>query len=143
MRRVVATLATGAVGAAVGAGAMYLGSDAFLYGGRERIDLEGWVEREDSWTDHMMPNARWATKELCRSELPCIQAVQAETLTMYRFDDREDAVAAARDFAGEAYLSGWIVVRFEPDALTPAERREFAYSLDCMNVGVAEGGLEC
>ena len=59
------------------------------------------------------------------------------------FDDRQDAVAAALEFAGDAYLSGWIVVRFEPDALTAAERREFAYSLDCINVGVAEGGLEC
>lgn len=143
MRRWVVALGAGAVGAAVGAGAVYLGSDAFLYGGREHVDLGGWVEREDAWTERMMPNARWATEELCGPELPCMQAVQSDTLTMYRFDDREDAVAAARDLAGEAHLSGWIVVRFAPGALTAAERREFAYSLDCTNVGVAEGGLEC
>ncbi|WP_336031901.1 hypothetical protein [Geodermatophilus sp. FMUSA9-8] len=143
MRNWVVKLTTGVVGAAIGAGAIYLSSDAFLYGGREHIDLESWVEPGDAWTERMMPAARWATAELCGAELPCMQAVQAETLTMYRFDDREDAVAAAREFAGEAYLSGWIVVRFEPDALTAAERREFAYSLDCINVGVAEGGLEC
>ncbi|WP_409329162.1 hypothetical protein [Trujillonella humicola] len=136
-------LVTGVGGAAAGAGAVYLSSDAFLYGGREHIDLESWVEREDAWTERMMPNARWATEELCGADLPCMQAVQADTLTMYRFDEREDAVAAARDFAGEAYLSGWIVVRFEADVLSAAERREFAYSLDCINVGVAEGGLEC
>ena len=91
----------------------------------------------------MMPGARWATDQLCGSELPCIQAVEPDTLTMFRFAEREDAVAAARSRAGQAYLSGWIVVRFEPDRLTAAERSEFAASLDCVNVGVAEGGLEC
>ncbi|MGY1671439.1 hypothetical protein [Geodermatophilus sp. SYSU D00710] len=69
--------------------------------------------------------------------------MQSETLTMYRFDDREDAVAVAREFAGEAYLSGWIVVRFERDGLTAEERREFANTLDCIDVGVPGGGPEC
>ena len=135
--------AAGAVGAALGAGVMYLGSDGFLYGGRERIDLDRWARAEDAWAQNMMPGARWATEEVCDADLPCIQAVQSETLTMFRFDDREDAVAVAREFAGEAYLSGWIVVHFERDGLTAEERREFAYTLDCLNVGVAEGGLEC
>ena len=90
-----------------------------------------------------MPGARWATDELCDAERPCIQAVESDTLTMYRFEDREDAVAASREFAGEAYLSGWIVVRFEPGGLTAAERRECAGYLECINGGVAEGGLEC
>lgn len=131
------------IGAMSGALAVYVVSDDFRYGGREDIDLGRWVQPGDPWTDSMMPGARLATDQLCTSELPCIQAVESDTLTMYRFDEREDAVAAARSFAGEAYQSGWIVVRFEPDGLTAAERREFAGSLDCINVGVAEGGLEC
>ncbi|MGY1795151.1 hypothetical protein ACI796_14330 [Geodermatophilus sp. SYSU D00525] len=131
------------VGAAVGGLAVYLGSDGFLYGGREHVDLGSWVRAENPWTESVVPGARWATDELCGADLPCIQAVRAETLTMYRFADREDAVATARAFAGEAHLSGWIVVRFEPGGLTAAERREFAATLDCVNVGVAEGGLEC
>jgi hypothetical protein len=131
------------VGAVVGALVLYLGTDDFRYGGREHIDLGSWVGAEDAWTQSMMPRARWATDELCGSDLPCRQAVQSETLTMYRFADQEEAKAAARYFAGETYLSGWIVVRFEPGELTAAQRREFAASLDCINVGVAEGGLEC
>lgn len=138
------SVAAGAVaGAAVGALAVYVSTDDFRYGGRQDIDLEAWVGAEDAWTQSMVPGARRATDELCDADLPCIQAVRSDTLTMYRFADREDAVAAARGFAGEAHLSGWIVVRFEPGALTAAERREFAAGLDCVDVGVAEGGLEC
>lgn len=91
----------------------------------------------------MMPGARWATDELCGAALPCTQAVQSDTLTMLRFAEREDAVTAARDLAGESYLSGWIVVRFEPRGLTRAERAEFAVSLDCVKVGNTEDGVEC
>ncbi len=137
-------MAAGAViGAAVGALAVYVGTDDFVYGGREDIDLDAWVAADDAWTQSMMPGARRATEELCDTDLPCIQAVQSDTLALYRFADREDAVAAARSFAGEAHLSGWIVVRYEPGGLTAAQRQEFAASLDCINVGVAEGGLEC
>lgn len=131
------------LGATVGALVVYARSDAFLYGGRQYIDLDPYVEEGDTWTRSVMPGARWATDEVCDAELPCIQAAQSDTLTMYRFEDREDAVAASRMFAGEAYLSGWIVVRFEAGGLSAAERREFASYLDCINVGVAEGGLEC
>ena len=91
----------------------------------------------------MVPNARWATDALCGADLPCAQAVQADTLTMYRFADRQDAIAATRHFAGESYLSGWIVVRFEPGALTRAQRSEFAAGLDCLHVGITEDGVEC
>ena len=122
---------------------MYVGSDEFLYGGREHVDLGRWAQPGDPWTESLVPGARWATDQLCSSELPCMQAVRADTLTMYRFADREDAVAAARDWADEAHLSGWIVVRFVPEGLTAAERRDFAAGLDCINVGVAEGGLRC
>ena len=75
--------------------------------------------------------------------MPAGGPVRSDTLTMYRFADRDDAVAAARRFAGEAYLSGWIVVRFEPGALTAAQRSEFAVGLDCLHVGVTEDGVEC
>ena len=62
---------------------------------------------------------------------------------MYRFADRDDAVAAARRFGGEAHLSGWIVVRFELGALPRSQRSEFAASLDCLLVGITEDGVEC
>ncbi len=132
-----------AVGVVLGVGLAALVVFLVTYDGRKAIDLGGWVGAEDAWTQSMMPNARWATDELCDADLPCSQAVQSDTLTMYRFADREDAVATARYLAGEAYLSGWIVVRFEPGKLTRAERAEFAAGPDCINVGVTDDGLEC
>jgi hypothetical protein len=114
-----------------------------VFDGRQDIDLGGWVGAEDAYTQQIVPNARWATDELCGDARPCIQAVQADTLTMYRFAEQEDALATAREFAGEAYLSGWIVVRFEPGKLTKEQRWDFATTLDCINVGVTEDGVEC
>ncbi len=136
-------LGSGAVGAVLGAAAVYVSTDDFRYGGREHVDLAYWAETRDAWTEEMVPGARWATEELCGADLPCDQAVRADTLTVYRFPEREDAVATARDLAGEAYLSGWIVVRFEPGELTPEQRAEFAAGLDCSHVGITEDGVEC
>ncbi|MGY1671438.1 hypothetical protein [Geodermatophilus sp. SYSU D00710] len=41
----------------MGAGAVHLGSDDFLYGGREHIDLDRWAQAEDAWAQDMMPGA--------------------------------------------------------------------------------------
>jgi len=113
------------------------------YDGRKDIDLGGWVGTEDSWTRSMMPGARWATDELCGSDVPCMQAVMSETLTMYRFADRDDAVAAAESFGADGYLTGWIAVRYEPGGLSPAEREDFEYGISCINTWVGEAGQDC
>jgi hypothetical protein len=112
------------------------------YDGRKGIDLTAWT-RDDAWRAELMPGARIATDELCDEDLPCVQAVASETVTMYRFAEQEQALATARRLAGEAYLSGWIVLHFEPGALTQAQRREIALSVDCVNVGITADGVEC
>ncbi len=132
-----------AVAAAVGAGAVHVTGDDFLHGARRHTTLDGRVGATDAWTRSVAPGAREATGELCDADLPCTEAVRADTLTLYRFAERGDAVAAARGPAGEAYLSGWIVVRFDPGELTPEQRREVALRFDCTNVGIAEDGYEC
>ena len=137
--RRVAWAITGVVVVALVAAVVFLAT----YDARRDIDLGRWVGAGDAWARTMVPNARWATDELCRADLPCRQAVRSDTLTMYRFADRDDAVAAARRFAGEAHLSGWIVVRFQPGALTRSQRSEFAATLDCLHVGTTEDGVEC
>ncbi len=38
----------------------------------------------------MIPGARWATDELCGEDLRCIEALTSDTLTMYRFAERDD-----------------------------------------------------
>ncbi|WP_336027124.1 hypothetical protein [Geodermatophilus sp. FMUSA9-8] len=129
------------VGLTLGLTAGVLGSEAWHWldenGSRRNVDLASFVG------DPALPGGRWATDELCDDEVPCFQAVRADDLTLYRFPDRDDALAVGRSFAGDAYVSGWMVVRFEPGALTADERVAFAGRLDCIDVGVAEGGLEC
>jgi hypothetical protein len=62
---------------------------------------------------------------------------------MYRFAEREEAVAAADSFSDDDYLTGWIAVRFEPGALTAAERDSFEYGVGCINTWVSEDGRDC
>ena len=111
--------------------------------GRQDIDLRRWVEAEDPWTQAVVPGARWATDELCDDEMPCIQAITSETLTMYRFDKRDDAVAAAESFGEDGHLTGWIAVRYEPGRLTVAQRNDFEYGIGCINIWVSEDGHDC
>lgn len=114
-----------------------------LHEPRQDIDLGRWVGSEDPFTRSLMPGARWATAELCTERLPCIQAVTSETLMMYRFAEREEAVAAADSFGDDGYLTGWIAVRFEPGALTAAERDSVEYGVGCINTWVSEDGRDC
>lgn len=113
------------------------------YDGRQDIDLAGWVAPRDAYNRSMMPASRWATDELCDAELPCIQAVTSETLTMYRFEEREDAVAAAESFGEDGYLTGWIAVRYEPGGLSASARTDFESSISCINTWVGEEGQDC
>jgi hypothetical protein len=137
-RAVHAVVALAAVGVLIALALRFV-----IHDGRQDIDLRDWVGDDGSWAQRMMPGARMATDELCDEALPCVQAVTAETLTMYRFTTEDEAATAAREFGGDAYLSHWIVVRFEADRLTPAQRREFGRSLDCVDVGIADDGREC
>ncbi len=120
-----------AIGAVVVAALVATVVSLATYGARRDVDLGKWVGAGDAWTRTMVPDARWATDELRGADLPCRQAVRSDTLTMYRFADRDDAVAAVRRFAGEAHLSGGTVVGF------------FAAGRDCLHVGITEDGVEC
>ncbi len=116
----------------------------FFYDGRQDIDLDRWAERQaDGYGLELMPDPRWATDELCDDDLPCIQAVTSDTLTMYRFARREHAVAAAESFGDDGYLTGWIAVRYEPGGLTEDERTDFEYGISCINTWVGEEGQDC
>ena len=62
---------------------------------------------------------------------------------MYRFADRDDAEAAARSFGDDGHLTGWILVRFDPDGLTPAQRDDGEYGIGCTDTWVSEDGRDC
>ena len=114
-----------------------------FYDGRQEIDLGRWVDSQDSWDREFMPNAHWATDELCGDELLCIQAVASDTLTMYRFARREHAVEAAESFGDDGYLTGWIAVRYEPGVLPEPDRTAFEDYTACINTWVGEEGQDC
>ena len=115
----------------------------YFYDGRQDIDLGSWVGPQSAYDREMMPNPRWATDELCGPELPCIQAVRSDTLTMYRFEHRELAVAHAEALGEDGYLTGWITVRYEPGGLSAEQRTEFEYGISCINTWVGEEGQDC
>lgn len=113
------------------------------YDGRKHLDLASWAEPRDTWTAELMPGADWATDDLCDEELPCIQAVESDTVTMYRFAERSEAVAMADRLGDGAYLTGWIVLHFVPGGLTSAERYDLEYSVGCNNTWESEDGRDC
>ena len=133
-----------AIGIGIPLGAAALLMYLFLFhDGRQGIDLAPWVAPQSAYDSEMMPNPRWASDELCDEDLPCIQAVTSDTLTLYRFARREHAVDAAERFGHDGYLTGWIAVRYEPDGLTAAQRTEFEYGISCLNTWVGEEGQDC
>ena len=115
----------------------------YFYDGRQNIDLETWVGPQSAYDREMMPNPRWATEELCGPELPCIQAVASDTLTMYRYEHRKLAVAHAEALGENGYLTGWITVRYEPGGLSAEQRTEFETVISCINTWVGEEGQDC
>ena len=138
--------ARGVLSLAVGLPVAFVAALTWLvvfHDGRESIDLERWANPQDAWTQELMPGARWATDELCGPEFPCIQAVTSDTLTMYRFAEREFAVNAAEHFGEDGYLTGWIAVRYEPGALSAQDRYGFEYGISCINTWVGEEGQDC
>jgi hypothetical protein len=101
----------------------------WTYDGRQDIDLRRFVENDSPF----MPGAHLATEELCGPELPCSQAVDSDTLTMFRFDSQDQASATASTFR-DARLAGWIVVTFKENGLDEEERGDFMGALYCTHV---------
>ena len=115
----------------------------FIHDPRRDIDLGAWVGPQSGYDRAMMPNARWATDEMCGEAMPCMQAVTSDTLTLYRFEHRALAEAYADELGHDGYLTGWIVVRYEPGGLTAAQRTDFEYGISCINTWVGEEGQDC
>lgn len=122
-------LAAGILGVLMGL--VCLGSSLISYDGRQDIGLESFVEPPDS----SLPGGRIATEDLCSEILPCIQAVDSDTMTLRRFDSAQQASAGAAALGGDVRVAGWILVEFKPGALSDAEKSEFMATLYCVNVG--------
>lgn len=116
-----------------------IGAVAFAatYEGRGDLLIDD-IVGADPWSREMVPGAREATDEFCDADLPCVEALTSDTLTMYRFAEREQAAAAAEGFGEHGYLSGWVAVRYEPGALTPRRRAEFERGIGCVGSSAGE-----
>jgi hypothetical protein len=101
------------------------------YDGRKAIDLATFVDPPDTY----LPGARMATSSLCSDTVPCIQAVDSDTMTLRRFESAEQASATAAMLGGDVRLAGWILVEFKPGALSDEKKSEFLSSLYCLHVG--------
>lgn len=104
---------------------------------REDIDLS--IFLEDS---RHLPHASLATEELCNEKIPCVQALQAETMTLFKFASRDHARSVERSLGEDAHRAGWIVVRYEPE--TPnGLRQAFEEYIDCINTWETDDGRRC
>ncbi len=95
------------------------------YDGRKTIDLSQWLE------DPQLLNERMATEDLCNDSTPCIQALESETVNLYRFEDGKQAAAAAADLGPDSRVAGWIVAVFKPAGMSPVEQDSFLRGLYC------------
>lgn len=72
------------------------------------------------------------SKTACAYEIPCMQSVVTDQVTVWRFGTRDDAAAYAAHIDG--YQSDFIVLEFAPDALTATQRENAASMVDSMHV---------
>ena len=70
----------------------------------------------------VLPGGREATSSLCGSSDPCIQAVESDSVTLRRYEHRDEAQVAAARLGGSGHLSGWIVAEYAPEDLSEHER---------------------
>lgn len=87
------------------------------------IDLPGTAatfETEEGWP--RIGDPRDTTRQDCDAAIPCNQAVTANRVSFYRFEEKEDAARLADRLGQDAYQSNWIVIKFTDPTLTSKDR---------------------
>lgn len=72
-------------------------------------------------------NPRDVTSEVCSSEVACSAALQANELTIYRFDDKKDAERLTEQLGQDGHQSDWIVLEY-PLASLDTDSRSLSYA---------------
>ncbi|MET0886687.1 MAG: hypothetical protein ABWX76_14600 [Leifsonia flava] len=72
-------------------------------------------------------NPEDVTATVCSPDLPCIEAVRAHELVIYRFDNQEDAAAFTTTLGVNGYQSDWIVLEYQNAALD-TDRADSSYA---------------
>ena len=72
-------------------------------------------------------NARTVTDELCTGDVRCEAALRADEVTIYQFDDRDDAARLAEKLGADGIQSDWIVLEY-PGASADTGTQELSYA---------------
>ena len=68
-----------------------------------------------------------ATDELCTDDVGCAAALRADEVTIYQFDDRDDASRFAESLGNDGIQSDWIVLEY-PGAAADTDTAYSSYA---------------
>ncbi|MDH6237561.1 hypothetical protein [Cryobacterium sp. CG_9.6] len=74
-------------------------------------------------------NLQDITAEACSDEFRCSQAVRADQITVYQFEDRDDAEGFTAALGDNGYQSDWIVLEYQ-DAKYDTDSAKSSYATD-------------
>ena len=70
---------------------------------------------------------RDVTAVACSEENPCSEAIRADEIAIFRFDDRQDAARFAASLGDNGYQSDWIVLEY-PRAKYDTDKTRLSYA---------------
>ncbi|TFD52039.1 hypothetical protein E3T43_15525 [Cryobacterium sp. Hh7] len=131
-RSIVITTTVTLAAAVIVAGLWVTGGDPFR-GIQELIAPRSTMTAEDVFNGFQgqpglpVTNLQDITAEACSDEVRCSQAVRADQITVYQFEDRDDAEGFTAALGDNGYQSGWIVLEYQ-DAKYDTDSAESSYA---------------
>ncbi|TFD55835.1 hypothetical protein E3T55_00485 [Cryobacterium frigoriphilum] len=80
---------------------------------RSTMTVENVFNGFEGQPDLPVTNPQDITAEACSDEVRCSQAVRADQITVYRFEDRDDAEGFTAALGDNGYQSDWIVLEYQ------------------------------
>lgn len=94
---------------------------------RSTMSVDDVVEAFTNQPGLTVTNPRDITAEACATDGGCAVAVRAEEITIYRFEDQEDAEKFTGHLGGDGYQSDWIVLEY-PEAKLDTDSALLSYA---------------
>lgn len=80
---------------------------------RSTMTVEDVFNGFEGQPDLPVTNPHDITARACAGEVRCSQAVRADQITVYQFEDRDDAEAFTATLGDNGYQSDWIVLEYQ------------------------------
>ncbi|KFF57982.1 hypothetical protein JF66_22050 [Cryobacterium sp. MLB-32] len=80
---------------------------------RSAMTPENVLEAFEAQPNLPVSNVKDVTQTECTDEVPCVSALAADELSIYKFSSQDDAKAFADTLGTDGYQSDWIVLNFE------------------------------